>query len=105
MGKYTFKDTDPSGYASLIASKTGARMIAFPKFYYKRPDPWTFLVSVDPLDGFLPSPMHYKRPTFGADKVMSDYVYVSEFMYGSGGISQPGQPTTGEDYNPIQIDS
>jgi len=55
---YTFKDTDPTGYATLVANKTGARMIAFPKFYYKRPDEWTFLVSNDPIDGFSPSPMH-----------------------------------------------
>ena len=89
---YTFKDTDPTGYASLIASKTGDRMIAFPKFYYKRPDEWTFLVSNDPIDGFLPSPMHFKRPALGMDKVMSDYVYVCEFNY-SGVPSQPGTPT------------
>jgi len=93
--KYTFKDTDPTGYAALVANKTGARMIAFPKFYYKRPQVSTFLVSNDPIDGFLPSPMHYKRPVSGGDKVMSDYVYVSEFMYGSGGASQPGTPIGG----------
>ena len=90
---YTFKDTDQTTYATLLANKTGARMVAFPKFYYKRPDPWTFLVSVDPLDGFLPSPMHYKRPSVGADKVLVDYVYVSEFMY-NGNASQPGTPKT-----------
>lgn len=89
---YTFKDTDPTTYATLLTNKTGARMVAFPKFYYKRPDLWTFLVSNDPIDGFLPSPMHYKRPSVGVDKVLSDYVYVSEFMY-NGNASQPGTPT------------
>lgn len=78
-------------------------MIAFPKFYYKRPDEWTFLVSNDPIDGFYPSPMHYKRLTVGGDKVLSDYVYVSEFKYGIQ-ISQPsdciiGRPVS--DYRSI----
>ena len=46
---------DPN-YDSLKASKTGDRMIEFPMGYYYRPDPWTFIVSPDPIEGFQPSP-------------------------------------------------
>ena len=31
-------------------------MIEFPMGYYYRPDPWTFMVSPDPIEGFQPSP-------------------------------------------------
>ncbi len=47
---------DDSSYDSLKASKTGDRMVEFPLGYYYRPDPWTFIVSHDPIDGFNPSP-------------------------------------------------
>ena len=43
-------------YDSLKTTKTGDRMIEFPLGYYYRPDPWTFIVSPDPIDGFKPSP-------------------------------------------------
>ena len=43
-------------YDSLKTAKTGDRMIEFPLGYYYRPDPWTFIVSPDPIDGFQPSP-------------------------------------------------
>lgn len=53
-----YEDTDPDTYSSLKASKTGDRMIEFPLGYYYRPDPWTFIVSPDPIEGFQPSPGH-----------------------------------------------
>ena len=43
-------------YNSLKADKTGDRMVEFPMGYYYRPDPWTFIVSPDPIEGFYPSP-------------------------------------------------
>ena len=43
-------------YDSLKTAKTGDRMIEFPLGYYYRPDPWTFIVSPDPIEGFQPSP-------------------------------------------------
>ena len=43
-------------YDTLKTEKTGDRMIEFPIGYYYRPDPWTFIVSPDPIEGFQPSP-------------------------------------------------
>ena len=43
-------------YDSLKTAKTGDRMVEFPLGYYYRPDPWTFIVSPDPIEGFQPSP-------------------------------------------------
>ena len=43
-------------YDNLKTAKTGDRMIEFPMGYYYRPDPWTFIVSPDPIEGFQPSP-------------------------------------------------
>ena len=43
-------------YDTLKTDKTGDRMIEFPMGYYYRPDPWTFIVSPDPIEGFYPSP-------------------------------------------------
>ena len=74
-------------YDTLIANKTGDRMVEFPKFYYKRPNKWTWLVSPDYVEGFLPSPMYYRNG------VMHDTVRVSEYMLSTSGstvISQPG---------------
>ena len=43
-------------YDTMKANKTGDRMVEFPLGYYYRPDPWTFVVSPDPIEGFHPSP-------------------------------------------------
>ena len=43
-------------YDTLKADNTGDRMVEFPMGYYYRPDPWTFIVSPDPIEGFYPSP-------------------------------------------------
>ena len=43
-------------YDTMKADKTGDRMVEFPLGYYYRPDPWTFVVSPDPIEGFHPSP-------------------------------------------------
>ena len=43
-------------YDSLKADVIGDRMVEFPLGYYYRPDPWTFVVSPDPIEGFHPSP-------------------------------------------------
>ena len=47
-----------ANYESLKSAKTGDRMVEFPLGYYYRPDPWTFIVSPDPIEGFQPSPGH-----------------------------------------------
>ena len=43
-------------YDTLKADKIGDRMVEFPLGYYYRPDPWTFVVSPDPIEGFHSSP-------------------------------------------------
>ena len=43
-------------YEILKIAKFGDRMVEFPLGYYYRPDPWTFIVSPDPIEGFKPSP-------------------------------------------------
>lgn len=48
-------------------------MIEFPKFYYKRPQRYEWLISPDPVDGFMPSPMHYRNG------VMHDTVRISKY--------------------------
>ena len=45
-----------SNYDTLKADKIGDRMVEFHLGYYYRPDPWTFVVSPDPIEGFHPSP-------------------------------------------------
>ena len=45
-------------YDTIKADKTGDRMVEFPMGYYYRPDPWTFIVSSDPIEGCRPSPGH-----------------------------------------------
>ena len=45
-----------NNYNTLKTNKTGDRMVEFPLGYYYRPDPWTFVVSPEPIDGFMPSP-------------------------------------------------
>lgn len=45
-------------YDTLKTDKIGDRMVEFPMGYYYRPDPWTFMVSPDPIEGFQPSPGH-----------------------------------------------
>ena len=45
-------------YDTLKVDAIGDRMVEFPLGYYYRPDPWTFIVSPDPIEGFFPSPGH-----------------------------------------------
>lgn len=73
-----------SNWNTLVANKTGNRMIEFPKFYYKRPSKWEFYVSSDEKPGFLPSPMHYRNGKF------HDKVYVSKFAVNEDGYSKIG---------------
>ena len=47
---------DDENYDTLKADKTGDRMVEFSLGYYYRPDPWTFIVSPDPIEGCQPSP-------------------------------------------------
>jgi hypothetical protein len=73
-----------SNWAALVTNKTGDRMIEFPKFYYKRPSRYEWIVSPDPITGFSPSPMHYRNG------VMHDYARISKYTLSSGFISQTG---------------
>ena len=49
----------------------GQLWVRFPKFYYKRPGRNVWLVSSDPVEGFSPSPMHYRNGK------LYNYAYVS----------------------------
>ena len=60
-------------------------MIEFPKFYYKRPSKYEWLVSSYPLNGFAASPWHYR------DGYMHEYAYVGKYMTNSGFMSRPEQ--------------
>ena len=74
---------DPN-WDSIKTNSSYNRMIEFPKFYYYRPDRYTFLVSSTMYAGFLPSPMHYR------DGVMLDKVYLSKYQMNTNGMSQTG---------------
>ena len=61
-------------YDILKIAKFGDRMVEFPLGYYYRPDPWTFIVSPDPIEGFHPSPGH----DLGNDTILNGF-RLSEF--------------------------
>lgn len=65
----------------MLASGDGDRMIEFPKFWYKRPSRYEFIISSEYKEGFTPSPWHYRNG------VMGDVRRITEFnvdtAYGS----------------------
>lgn len=62
-----------SNWASLVASKTGDRMIEFPVFYYRRPSKYEFIVSPTYKNGFQPSPWHYRKGELKEVRRISKY--------------------------------
>ena len=62
-----------SNWASLVASKTGDRMIEFPVFYYRRPSKYEFIVSPTYKQGFQPSPWHYRKGVLKEVRRVSKY--------------------------------
>ena len=50
FGRVVLAYEDEDDYETLKTEKTGDRMVEFPKGYYYRPDPWTFLVSPTKID-------------------------------------------------------
>ncbi len=62
-----------SNWASLVAAKTGDRMIEFPVFYYRRPSKYEFMVSPTYKPGFQPSPWHYRKGVLKEVRRISKY--------------------------------
>ena len=73
-----------SNWDTLVTNKTGDRCMEFSSFWYSRPSANEFLVSPSYVDGFLPSPMHYRKG------VMHDKVYHTKYALNSSYVSQPG---------------
>ena len=73
-----------SNWNTLVTNKTGDRCMEFSSFWYSRPSANEFLVSPSYVDGFLPSPMHYRKG------VMHDKVYHTKYALNSSYTSQPG---------------
>lgn len=62
-----------SNWNSLVAAKTGDRMIEFPVFYYRRPSKYEFIVSPTYKNGFQPSPWHYRKGKLKEVRRISKY--------------------------------
>ena len=77
-----------SGYSTALSDADSDVMVEFPKFWYLRPSKYEFLVSDSPIEGFLPSPMHYRNG------VMYDNVYVSKYELNHLYHSKSGQRGT-----------
>ena len=77
-----------SGYSTALSDADSDVMVEFPKFWYLRPSKYEFLVSDSPIEGFLPSPMHYRN------EVMHDKVYVSKYELNHLYHSKSGQRGT-----------
>src|SRR5574344_1268903 len=73
-----------SNWNTLVTNKTGDRCMEFSSFWYSRPSANEFLVSPSYVDGFLPSPMHYRNG------VMHDKVYHTKYALNSSYTSQTG---------------
>ena len=73
-----------SNWASLVASKTGDRMIEFPVFYYRRPSKYEFIVSPTYKPGFQPSPWHYRKGVLKEVRRISKYNIDTNFASQTG---------------------
>src|SRR5574344_1750769 len=62
-----------SNWNSLVAAKTGDRMIEFPVFYYRRPSKYEFIVSPTYKAVFQPSPWHYRKGELKEVRRISKY--------------------------------
>ena len=83
-----------SNWDSLVASKTGDRMIEYPCFWYKRLSKYDYLVAPQAKVGFKPAPMFYRNG------VLYDKVRVTKFALNSSYESQVGySPLVSTDMN------
>ena len=73
-----------SNWNSLVAAKTGDRMIEFPVFYYRRPSKYEFIVSPTYKDGFQPSPWHYRKGVLKEVRRISKYNIDTNFASQTG---------------------
>lgn len=73
-----------ANWASLVASKTGDRMIEIPCFWYYRPSKYEIIIAPEAKVGFKPSPAHYRNG------VLKDVIRVSKYALNSNYVSQTG---------------
>lgn len=73
-----------SNWNSLVAAKTGDRMIEFPVFYYRRPSKYEFIVSPTYKAGFQPSPWHYRKGELKEVRRISKYNIDTNFASQTG---------------------
>lgn len=77
-------ETD-SNWNSVKNDTSYNRMVAFPKFYYRRNSEYQFAISPTKVTGCdTPSPMHYRNGKF------YDYVYISKYHLNSNYMSVSG---------------
>lgn len=69
---------------TLVANKTGDRMIEFPCWWYSRPSTYEWLITPSAKVGFKPSPMHYRNG------VLHDKVRISKYAINDSYASQTG---------------
>ena len=74
-----------ANFDTLLATGNYDVMIEVPSFYYKRPSQYEFIISPQYQEGFLPSPMHYRKG------VMKDAVRITKYNVGAGYVSQSGK--------------
>lgn len=79
------------GYDAALKEDNTDVLIEFPKFYYKRPSNYEWLVSDQYISGFSPSPMHYRNG------VMHDYVRISKYEINTAYRSIPGSRAANSD--------
>ncbi len=85
------------GYDDAIKENNTDVLIEFPKFYYKRPSNYEWLVSDQYISGFSPSPMHYRNG------VMHDYVRISKYEINTAYRSIPGSRAANSDNSNITL--
>ena len=85
------------GYDDALKEDNTDILIEFPKFYYKRPSNYEWLVSDQYISGFSPSPMHYRNG------VMHDYVRISKYEINTAYRSIPGSRAANSDNNNITL--
>lgn len=85
------------GYDDALKEDNTDVLIEFPKFYYKRPSNYEWLVSDQYISGFSPSPMHYRNG------VMHDYVRISKYEINTAYRSIPGSRAANSDNGNITL--
>lgn len=81
--KVVARDTDAT-WNTVKNNSSYNRMIEFPLFYYNRPSRYEFRISDDLINGYLPSPMHYRNNKIYKHVYITKYALDSEYMSRSG---------------------